>query len=80
MEAKTLRAHFDGRQIVLDEPSELEPDTKLLVTVLPKQQADDERAPWLELSAGGLAGAYGADEDEYPLDLIKENNPEYEGG
>ena len=36
----TLRAHFDGRQILLDEPFELEPDTELIVTVLPKTLED----------------------------------------
>jgi hypothetical protein len=30
------------------------------------------------LSQRGLANAYGRDEPEYPLDLIKEPNPEYE--
>lgn len=38
MNAITLPAHFDGSQIQLDEPFEMEPDTKLIVTVLPKQQ------------------------------------------
>ncbi len=28
MNIPTLRAHFDGRQIVLDEPFELEPEHK----------------------------------------------------
>src|SRR5205085_2096446 len=32
METRTLRAHFDGNQILLDEPIELEPNTELLVT------------------------------------------------
>ena len=36
METKTLRAHFDGSQILLDEPFELEPNVELIITVLPK--------------------------------------------
>lgn len=45
MENLTLRAHFDGRQIVLDEPFELEPGAKLIITVLP-ESAGEEREDW----------------------------------
>jgi hypothetical protein len=79
MEKITLRAHFDGRQILLDEPFELEPNTELIVTVLPKA-VDEEREDWARLSLESLAHAYGDNEPDYPLDLIKEANPEYEGG
>lgn len=78
METKTLRAHFDGRQILLDEPFELEPNVELIITVLPKS-SDEERADWTRLSLESLARAYGDDEPEYSLDLIKEANPAYEG-
>jgi hypothetical protein len=75
--SQTIAAHFDGKQILLDEPVELEPNTQLLVTVLPK---DVEREAWLNLSAKGLQGAYSDDEEEYSVELIKEANPEYESG
>lgn len=78
MEAKMLRAHFDGRQILLDEPYELQPNTPLLVTVLPTE-TDSERDDWLRFSLANLARAYGDDEPDYPLDCIKEANPDYEG-
>ena len=78
METKTLRAHFDGNQILLDEPFELEPNVELIITVLPKS-SDEERADWTRLSLESLARAYGDDEPEYSLDLIKEANPAYEG-
>lgn len=42
MEAVTLPAHFDGDRILLDEPFDLEPDTNLIVTVLPKQGGEDD--------------------------------------
>jgi len=38
----TLPAHFDGERICLDEPFDLEPDAKLIVTILPKQESDNE--------------------------------------
>jgi hypothetical protein len=73
--SQTIPAHFDGKHILLDEPVELEPDVKLLVTVLPK---DIERDEWLELARKGLQAAYDNGEEDYSLDLIKEPNPEYE--
>jgi hypothetical protein len=32
----TIRAHFDGQHIRLDEPYPLEPDAQLLIVVLPE--------------------------------------------
>jgi len=71
--SQTIPAHFDGQHILLDEAVELEPDTKLLVTVLPK---DADVDAWRALSAKRLAEAYAEEEEEYPLDLIKEPNTE----
>jgi hypothetical protein len=73
----SIPAHFDGKHIQLDEPVSLPMNAKLIVTVLPMQDA--ERADWTELSQEGLAAAYGDDEPEYTLDCIKEANPDYEG-
>lgn len=54
MQAVTLRAHYDGKQILLDEPYELEPDTRLIVTILSENRVCDERTAWLNLSWEGL--------------------------
>ncbi len=75
MEMIGLRAHFDGDQIVLDDPFHLKPNTPLLVLVLPTDEAWD----WFTLSSQGLAGAYGENEPEYSANLIREANPDYEG-
>jgi len=77
METISLPAHFDGEQILLDEPFELEPNVKLIVTVLSKDE--NERESWRFLAKRSLARAYGENEPDYDLDLIKEKNPEYEG-
>ena len=77
MQTVSLSAHFDGRQIVLDEPFALDADAKLLVTVLPKR--DHEHQEWTQFSVRQLERAYGDDEPEYALDSIKEANPNYEG-
>jgi hypothetical protein len=77
METISVSVHFDGERILLDEPIQLEPDTKLLVTILPKRDVEHEM--WLASSGGRLADAYGPEEEGYPLDSIKEATPEYEG-
>ncbi|CAN5632275.1 hypothetical protein BH20VER1_BH20VER1_31070 [soil metagenome] len=60
----SLRAHFDGEHIVLDEPFTLAPNSSLLVTVL----TDGERLEWSELSARSLSRAYSEDEPDYTSD------------
>ena len=68
MATLTLKAHFDGQQIRLDEPFDLPKDAELLVTILPADVAlDDERRSWYELSQQSLARCYGGDEPEYSL-------------
>ena len=64
---QTIAAHFDGKQILLDEVVELEPNTKLLVTVLPK---DAECEAWLHLSAKRLQDAYADEEEDYSLNFL----------
>lgn len=39
---------------------------------------DDEHAQWLGISQHALRAAYGDDEPEYSLDMIKEANPEFD--
>jgi hypothetical protein len=80
MKQTILRAHFDGEQIRLDEPFELEPNTPLTVIVGDGDTLDAEREDWWFLSSQRLAEAYGQDEPEYSLEMIKEANPDYEGG
>ena len=79
MRLMTIRAHFDGEQIRLDEPCQLAPDTKLLIVVIPRQPPDGESEDWMLLSRQGLENAYGEQEPEYSLDSIKEPNPDYAG-
>ena len=79
MQAISLSAHFDGQQILLDEPYELPPNTRLIVTVVSSVAPDQERMAWYQLAAQGLAGAYGDDEPEYTDADIKSFNPTYDG-
>ncbi len=72
-------AHFDGERICLDEPFDLEPNTKLIITILPELEPDNEHEAWLHLSGQRLEDAYGENEPAYSRDLLKEVNPDYEG-
>lgn len=78
MHPVVLHAHFDGEQIRLDEPFELRPDTKLLVTIL--SEPGEESLAWYSLSEQGLGVAYGDEEPDYPPSAIKVPNLKYEGG
>jgi len=72
-------AHFDGEQICLDEPFDLEQNAKLIVTILSEQESDNEHDAWLHLSGKRLEDAYRQKEPEYSSDFLKEVNPDYEG-
>lgn len=67
MPAISLKAHYDGSSIQLDEPYELPPHAQLLVTVLPTDTEDADLQGWHELSAQSLARAYNENEPEYTL-------------
>jgi hypothetical protein len=64
MPAVTLKAHFNGKQIVLDEPFDLPPNSTLMVTVMPKEDSTGD-AQWRGLAADALARAYGENEPDY---------------
>ena len=72
-----IRGHFDGTQILFDEPCNLEPNTKLIIKVVDEDET--EREEWSLLGKQNLAKAYSDDEPEYGLDSIIEVNPEYAG-
>ncbi len=76
MKTVSVTAHFDGEHVLLDEPLELEPDEKLIVTVLSNR--DPEHDAWQLLAKRGLAAAYADDEEEYSLSDVRVANPAYE--
>lgn len=70
MPAITVKAHYDGRTIQLDEPIELAPNARLLVTVL--ESTDEIGTDWRSLATAGLARAFSDDEPDYgPEDLLR---------
>lgn len=47
MPAITLKAHYDGQQILLDEPFDLPKNSSLMVTV-PSSANDQETEQWIK--------------------------------
>lgn len=74
MPTVSLKAHYDGERIVLDEPFNLPAHSPLIVTVLPVEGSalEQERTEWSALAAQSLARAYGDEEPEYTVADIKE--------
>jgi hypothetical protein len=70
-----LKAHYDGEKICLDEPFNLRPNTKLLVTVITGASLEEERQAWLAASQAGLAKAYGENEPDYSDAMLRERPP-----
>jgi hypothetical protein len=70
MPAVTLKPHFNGQQIVLDEPFDLPPNSPLIVTVLPTE-ASAEDSQWRGLAADAPSKAYGEDEPDYSAADVK---------
>ncbi len=78
MNVVTLKAHFDGQKICLDEPFDLAVNTPLFVAVLKPdcQDGASERADWVALAKRSLARAYGDDEPDYSAELVRERPAE----
>lgn len=64
MPSVTLKAHYDGQAILLDEPYTLPANARLLITLV-EPEPDAERTAWWGLALSGLARAYGDDEPDY---------------
>jgi len=73
---RTIEAQvIDNTHLRLLRPIQLPELTRVIIAVMPSE--GDERAAWLRASAGWLSHAYGDDETEYSLELIKQSNPEF---
>ncbi len=69
MPAITLKAHYDGQRILLDEPFDLPVNSSLMITVLPS--FNNENDPWVNIATKGLFDAYSDNEPEYSVENIK---------
>ena len=77
MSVVTLKAHFDGKYVCLDEPMDLPVNAKLMVTVFSKEEErpEAERQAWLAASQAWLARAYGDGEPDYSNVVLRETPP-----
>lgn len=66
----------DASHLKLKWPIPIPPGSRVLITIAPANNGDENQI-WYELSVQGLEAAYGAEEPEYPSDLIRSWNPEY---
>jgi hypothetical protein len=67
MASISIKAHYDGATIRLDEPFDLPEGAQLMVTVLEPAQPETDRTAWIDLSKRALARAYGDSEPEYSI-------------
>lgn len=71
MPSVTLKAHYDGERILLDEPFEIPPNSPLMVTVLSASE-QSTGGDWAFAARKALSRAYGDNEPEYtPADLTR---------
>jgi len=68
----TVRAHYDGEKVCLDEPIDLPPNTPMLVTIPKPDLEDDSRAGWFAFAQSAFAHAYGDDEPDYSDVAVRE--------
>lgn len=66
----TLKAHYDGERILLDEPYDLPRNAALIVTILAPANGGDGQQ-WVEFAVTGLARAYSDLEPEYSIADVK---------
>ena len=68
---------IDATHLELFQPIQIPPHSKIMIAVIAVEDLADEREFWYQLADQGLAMAYGDDEPDYSLAVIKEPNPEY---
>lgn len=68
---------IDSRHLMLKEPIQIPPGSQVIVTIEPAEAIAEDQVSYT-LSMQGLQAAYGENEPEYSLDMIKTPNPEYQ--
>jgi hypothetical protein len=68
---------IDSTHLELAGPIDVHQGERVIVSVI--DSGDVEREAWTSFSGNRLQDAYGEEEPDYPLALVKESNPEYKG-
>jgi len=69
---------IDTNHLKLLYPIQLPPHSKVMITILSSEESQDEDELWFRLAKKRLAAAYADDEPDYPAELIKYPNPEFQ--
>jgi hypothetical protein len=69
---------LDPTHLELAHPIQLPSGAKVLVAIRTPESIAEERQEWIKMSIQNLASAYGPNEPEYPLELIKTPNPDFQ--
>ena len=81
MKTITIPAKRNGPHVDPVEPLDIPENARLFIVIAtPENDVEDDaefRADWHDLSAIGLAHAYGENEPEYTDSMIKKPNSEY---
>jgi hypothetical protein len=68
---------IDANHLKLMQPIQISPGSNVLVMIVSLEGMRESQA-WYQLSAQGLATAYGAGEPEYSVDLIQVPNQDFQ--
>ena len=71
----TVKAHYDGEKVCLDETVDLAPNTEVLVVIPQGDGLDQFRKEWFAHAQAAFARAYGEDEPDYADAVILEPPP-----
>ena len=66
----------DATHLELTRPLPAGGRSRVYVLVADPQDSDADYPLWVHASLASLEGAYGEDEPEYTLDMVRERNPE----
>jgi hypothetical protein len=69
---------IDANHLKLLQPIQMPPRSNVVVTIFSSEETANEDRFWFQLSQQGLAAAYDSDEPDYPTELIKHPNPEFQ--
>ena len=72
MNLVTVKAHYDGKHICLDEPVDLPPNTPVWVAIPQPDKEDIDREEWFAFAKAAFARSYGDDEPDYSDAVILE--------
>jgi len=68
---------IDSNHLKLMQPIQISPGSNVIIVIVLPEGVRENQA-WYQISAQGLASAYGDDEPEYSADLIQVPNPGFQ--